>query len=256
MKITAFNGSQWGGNSNTQFMVDEFLAGACDCGCRVESISLVDHIVKPCTGCFECFGDKRGRCHISDDMQSLIRKFVNSNIVVLASPVYMDGVTGLMKTFIDRLLPVLDPHFEQDEAGEFRHASRHSRMPTFVVIANAHMPEESHFQVVKLFMQRIARTFHTSITAEIYRSTGGLLRSREEQFRPYIRAYKQLLRDAGQELALNGHISFHTEQELKKPLVPSDEYIEYANRMWDRLVGTSEVSGFAKIHSMLTALWA
>jgi len=255
MKITAFNGSQWGGKSNTQFMVDEFLSGACDCGARVESISLVDRVVKPCTGCFDCFGDKHGRCPIKDDMPALIKKFVNSKIAVLATPVYMDGVTGLMKTFIDRLLPVLQPYFEQDENGEFRHGTRHLTMPTFVIIANAHMPEDSHFQVVKLFMHRLARSFHTKIVAEIYRGTGGLLRSQEEHFKPYIRYYKQLLRDAGQELVLTGHISFHTQQELNKPLVPTDEYIDYANRMWDKLLETSEPTGFARIQNMLQTLW-
>jgi multimeric flavodoxin WrbA len=237
-------------------MVDEFLGGACDCGARVESIQLVSKVVRPCTGCFECFSDKSGRCPIRDDMSWLIQKFIGSDIVVLATPIYMDNVTGLMKNFIDRLLPLLDAHFEIDEKGEYRHCKRHKKMPEIVAIANAHMPEQSQFQVVRIFMQRLARSLHTKLIAEIYRPTGGILGSREEDFKPYIKAYKQILREAGHDLILSGYVSMHIREQLEKPLVPTELYIEYANRMWDKLSVPHQHSPFAKIHSFISTLWA
>jgi multimeric flavodoxin WrbA len=256
MKITAFNASQWTGKSNTQVVVDEFLSGACDCGCRVESIPLLARQIKPCTGCFTCLSDPQGRCPLKDDMAGLIKKFVGSDIVVLATPVYMDAMTGLMKTFIDRLLPLLDPHFERDARGEYRHCSRYSSMPQIISIATAHMPEETHFQVIQLFMHRLARSLHTRIIAEIYRGTGGLLQSREESFRPYVREYKMLLREAGREIAMNGSISLHTCRQLDKPIASIDEYIKYANRMWDTLTRDASTSRLGRLGRVLAGLWA
>jgi multimeric flavodoxin WrbA len=237
MKITAFNGSHYKGKSNTQLMVEEFLAGAAEAGAQTESILLIDRDVRPCTRCMECFAE--GHCSLKDDMPSLIQKFVNSDVVVLATPLYMDMVSGLMKTFIDRLLPLLDPHFEKDERGEYRHTARYERRADFVVISNGHMPEESQFQAVRLFMARFARSLHTQVIGEIYRSAGGLLNSEEAAFKAAVKAYKQLLRDAGSELVLKGRISERTASELEKDLVPVDKYIAYANRMWDKLLHVS-----------------
>ena len=234
MKITAFNGSHYKGKSNTQLMVGDFLAGASEAGADTESILLIDSDVRPCTRCMECFA--QGHCQLKDDMSSLTKKFRDSDIVIFASPLYMDMVSGLMKTFIDRLLPLLDPHFVQDEHGEYRHMRRHERYPDFVVMSNGHMPEMSQFQAVRLFMSRFARTMHTQVIAQIYRSAGGLLNSEEESFRPAVKAYRQLLREAGRELVLKGRISDQTARELEKELVPIDEYISYANKMWDKIL--------------------
>jgi multimeric flavodoxin WrbA len=234
MKITVFNGSHYRGKSNTQLMVDEFLAGASAAGAKTESIRLIDRNVQPCTTCTKCFVD--GICPIEDDMPLLIQKFLDSDIVVFAAPLYMDMVSGLTKIFIDRLMPLLDPHFEQDENGEYRHFKRNNKFPDLAVISNGHMPEQTQFQVIKLFMARLARSLHTQVVAEIYRSSGGILNSDDEAFKPAIRAYRQLLREAGRELVTKGRITDHTSALLERDIVPVEEYITYANKMWDKLL--------------------
>jgi multimeric flavodoxin WrbA len=234
MKITVFNGSHFKGKGNTQLMVEEFLAGASEAGAKTESIPLIDTNIKPCTNCMECAIE--GHCSLKDEMASLIQKFMGSDVAVFATPIYMDMVSGIMKTFIDRLLPLLDPHFEKDEHGQYRHSARHQSYPDFVVISNGHMPEQSQFQAISLFMARFARTMHTQVIAEIYRTTGGLLTSEEESFQQPAKLYRQLLRQAGRELVLKGRISDSTAEQLKKDLVPVGEYIAYANKMWDRLL--------------------
>ena len=237
MKITAFNGSHYKGKSNTEVMVDEFLEGASQAGAKTESILLIEYNIRHCTQCMDCFS--QGHCSVPDDMPRLIQKFVNSDIVVLATPLYMDMVSSVLKAFIDRLLPLLDPHFEKDENGEYRHYKRNVKYPEFVVISNGHMPERSQFQAVRLYMSRLARTMHTRVIGEIYRSTGGLLTTEEEAFRPAVNKYKQYLQQAGRDIALRGRISDETAQQLETDLVPVNEYINYANRMWDKLLHTN-----------------
>lgn len=234
MRITAFNGSHYSGRSNTQLMVDEFLGGASEAGATTESISLLDYNIRHCNHCMDCFAE--GQCSVKDDMPGLIRKFLDSDMVVFASPLYMDMVSSVMKAFIDRLLPLLDPHFELDENGEYRHYKRHVKYPDFIILSNGHMPEQSQFQAVKLYMARLARSMHTEVIAEIYRSAGGLLTSEEDAFKPAVNKYKEFLRQAGRDIVLQGRISDETVERLSRDLVPAKEYIAYANKMWDKLL--------------------
>ncbi|MCC0669847.1 flavodoxin family protein [Clostridioides sp. ZZV14-6153] len=59
--------------------------------------------LKYCIGCQKCFND--GFCELDklDDMV-LIREYMEkADIILLASPVYANDVSGIMKTFIDRI---------------------------------------------------------------------------------------------------------------------------------------------------------
>ncbi len=236
MKITSFNGSPWGADSNTQIMVDEFLAGAGEAGAKTERILLQQWNIKPCNGCFDCLVKTPGKCSVKDDMAKLLKKFMTSDIVVFATPLYIDNVTGIMKMFMARLAQLLDSHFEKAPDGEYRHSKRYEKYPKFAVIANGHMPEQSTFEVLRLLFRRVARSLHTELVAEVYRGAGGLLRSEEFAFKPVIKQYKQLLHKAGFELVKNGRISNQTAEELEKPMIDPDQYVEYANKQWDKLL--------------------
>ena len=54
-------------------------------------------------------------------MAELRSKYVAADIVVFATPLYVDNVTGMMKNFMDRLVTLADPYFEKDENGQYRH---------------------------------------------------------------------------------------------------------------------------------------
>ncbi|MHC4160262.1 MAG: flavodoxin family protein [Planctomycetota bacterium] len=236
MKITAFNGSPWGTMSNTQIMVDEFLVGATDAGAKTETILLQQRDIKPCTGCFDCLVKTPGKCSIKDEMPKLIKKFMASEIVVFATPLYIDNISGLMKMFMDRLIQFVEPHFEKAPDGQYRHRKRFPKYPKFAVIANGHMPEQSIFDVLRLLFRRLARNMHTELVAEIYRPTGGLLRSEDVMFKAVIKEYKQLLRKAGSELVTEGKFTEQTAELLEKQLMEPDKYAEYANERWDNML--------------------
>jgi len=234
MKITAFNGSPRGEKSNTNTMVREFLAGANEAGAEVENIFLVNKKIKPCIGCFSCWNITPGECTFRDDMDELISKFITSDIVVLATPLYVDNVTGIMKNFLERLCPIVDPHFEKDEQGEYRHKKRYDKYPGMVVISNCGYPEQSHFQVLHLLFERVARNFHSRIIAKIYRGAGELLQSLNPKLTERIASYRQLLRQAGIEIATNSELSEKLKEELETPLIPHNLYIKTTNRYWDK----------------------
>lgn len=234
MKITVFNGSPWGVLGHTYIMMQEFSLGAHQAGAKVRNIQLVEKKINACTGCGVCFYKTPGKCVFKDDMQSLIRKFVASDVVVFATPLYMDNVTTIMKTFMDRLMPILEPHYEKDSSGQYRRGMRYDRHPKFVVISGCAMPEQDQFDALRLFFKRFARTMHTEMVGEIYRADAGLLLlcSRDAQFVPVAEEYKKLLRICGKEFVTTGRIGTETTERLQAPLIDADEYVKYANELW------------------------
>jgi putative NADPH-quinone reductase len=246
LKITAFNGSPKGKKSATHIMVEEFLAGASQAGAEVENILLAKRKIKHCLGCFSCWTKHLGKCVIKDDMADLLVKLKNSDIVVFATPLYIDNVSGILKVFMDRSIPLGTPYFEKDEQGEYRHGDREGysasfeRVPKLVIISNAGFPEQSHFQVLSLLMKRVARNLHSEVIAEIYRGQGPFLLAPVKELLPVIEKYKTLLRQAGHELVTDLRLTGDTKKALNEPLVPHDMYIYHVTKYWDYAIKSND----------------
>lgn len=236
MKITLFNGSPKAEKGNTHVMAEEFAQGAVKAGAEVETVFLVRKNIKHCMGCFHCWFTEPGVCVTKDDMRELLVKFASSDIVVFATPLHVDNVTGIMKNFIDRLVPLADPRFEKDENGECRHILRIAKPPKIAVISNCGFPEQSHFQVLKLLFRRMARNLHSEVIAEIYRGGGAILSEAPLLLKPMLWKYKSHLRRAGGEVAGHMKISEATAAGLEAKIVPDKFYIAGANKSFDRVL--------------------
>jgi len=236
VKITIFNGSPRAENGNTHVMVRAFMKGARKGGAEVENVFLAKKEINPCRGCFSCWLKTPGECVIKDDMAELLKKFAGSDIVVFATPLYVDNVTGIMKNFMDRLIPGGDPHFEKDEGGECAHLMRFEKRVKLVVISNCGFPEQSHFQVLELLFKRVARNMRTEVIGEIYRGGGAILKDAPLILKPVISKYKKLLQKAGKEIVENQRLSKETRLKLEKPFMSDDRYIAGANEYFDDLL--------------------
>ncbi|MDD1729864.1 MAG: flavodoxin family protein, partial [Methanospirillum sp.] len=103
-KVLAINASPHKDKGNTALILTPFLEGMKEAGADVEIIYTEDITVQSCRGDFTCICRPSGRCIQSDDMDWLMPKVRDADILVFASPVYADGVTGPMKTLIDRMV--------------------------------------------------------------------------------------------------------------------------------------------------------
>ncbi|MCD4774918.1 MAG: flavodoxin family protein [Candidatus Aegiribacteria sp.] len=231
MKIVAFNGSPRGATGNTHIMVENFLAGAEKAGAETENIILADKKIGHCGGCMACWLKTPGKCVIKDDMEELLEKF-SADIIVIATPLYVDNVTGVMKDFLDRTIPRYQPFIERDENGECRHPGRTGHTPGFVVISNCGFTGMEHFQVLKLLFRRVVRNAGTKILAEIYRDGGAILNNPLLLLKPFLMHYNKLLKKAGEELVTDGRISDKTQEKLAKPIVPHEQYLKTANKFF------------------------
>ena len=237
MKITVFNGSPHAERGNTHIMVEAFLEGARAAGAETENVFLSHKTIHHCAGCFACWLKTPGKCAIRDDMAELLPKLQSSDLVVFATPLYVDNVTGIMKNFMDRMIPVADPYFEKDAGGECRHKTT-GKVPKIMVISNSGFPEQSHFQVLRLLFRRIARNMSTELVGEIYRGGGTILGEKSFWMWAPIRRYKNLLRKTGEEVAEDGRISEKLREELEKPLISDERYIKGAEAYFRKVLTT------------------
>ena len=236
MKILLINGSPRGKRGNTYIMAEAFLKGAEEAGAETEQILLSKKAIKNCKGCFWCWLKTPGKCVIKDDMEPILEKLKEADILVFATPLYVDNVTGLMKNFMDRILPLGEPYQVKDEKGECRHPARYIKTPKLGVISNCAFPEHSQFQVLRLLFRRMARNFHSEVAFEIYRGQGELLRQTTPEIKLIVEKYREVLMRAGGEIVRLSRLSQETVDELNKPLVPFEEYINTANKFFsDRL---------------------
>ncbi len=100
MKVLGIAGSPRRGG-NTDLLLAEVLRGAASKGAEVKTIVLNSLKYVACQHCDTCL--KTGECRIEDDMQMVYRELEEADRIVLASPIQFAGVTGQMKSMIDRL---------------------------------------------------------------------------------------------------------------------------------------------------------
>ena len=87
--------------SNSQALAEQFAEGAKDAGNEVEFISLRGEEIKFCLGCLAC--QKLGACVIKDDVNDIMAKVLEADVVCWATPIYYYEMSGQMKTIIDRM---------------------------------------------------------------------------------------------------------------------------------------------------------
>jgi len=101
MKILGINASPKGSKSETLKLVKAVLNGAKSKGGEVELVDLCTLHIEFCNACGICY--KKGRCVKKDDFQTLYKKILAAEGLVMGSPNYFRSVTAQMKTMIDRM---------------------------------------------------------------------------------------------------------------------------------------------------------
>lgn len=101
MKILAISGSPRKGG-NTDIMVETFAEAVKKNGHECQIVYLSEKHPKPCLACNACRSKPDGQCIQKDDMQEIYEMMRQSEMIVLASPLYYFTVSAQLKTLIDR----------------------------------------------------------------------------------------------------------------------------------------------------------
>lgn len=108
MKILVLNGSPRK-HGNTMKMIEAFQEGAMSGGHQVNVVNVAYQKISGCLACEYCHQKENGVCVQKDDMQNIYTLLEDTEMLVIASPIYYHGITGQLKCAIDRLYAVLYP---------------------------------------------------------------------------------------------------------------------------------------------------
>jgi multimeric flavodoxin WrbA len=156
MKIAAFLGSpDKSGNSTAFAKVIGTEAGKK--GHQVEYFYLYDRKFQGCIGCGKCKTGEVEFCTQNDDMLDMIHSIVDSDCVILSSPVYFGHLTGPAKCFVDRWCTFFDGQF----------VPRHVTGKKFIGILACGAPAETYNELMGYFQSVFGDFFKMEIVEKV-----------------------------------------------------------------------------------------
>jgi multimeric flavodoxin WrbA len=222
MNVLAINGSPRMDEGNTAKILNPFLEGMREAGAKVELFFTKKLNIGPCNGDMSCWFTNPGKCGQKDDMQMLLPKLQEADVIVYATPVYYAGMTGPLKNLMDRQLPM----HVMGETG--------AKKQKIVLVSTCGAWELSMFD--PLLVQMKAIYSQPEGGSEF---VGALLRPMAEGMKEMIKAGETGLvegvfkaaKEAGRQLVKEGKISEETLKAVSKELMPRDAYYKAAEAM-------------------------
>ena len=224
MRVMIVNGSPRKGGY-TSDMTALFRQGIEAAGGEVEEVFLRKAKITPCIGCFKCWvGETAGRCIFSDEMDTIIERYLELDALVLASPMYYYTFSSLTKVFLERLFPTSRPGL--DKGGSLGLGRNRPRFPgkgpqkcVLIATCGLHNPKTMHAMV---------STFDLVCDAISAEPAGKLLRP-ESNLLDFNQAKPRVMRKvvgaverAGRELVEKGAVTRETEAEVTTPFSISE----------------------------------
>jgi multimeric flavodoxin WrbA len=214
---------------NTAMILNPFLEGMREAGSEVELFYTSKLNIKPCTGEFNCWIKTPGECYQKDDMQMLYPKILEADIMVFATPVYVDGVNGPMKNLIDRMLPRVQPFFEVRD-GHCRHPlCEGAKSFKIVLVSNCGLWEMDNFDPLLFHMKAFCKNASSEFA-------GALLRPHGEGMSFMVEMGASLddifdaAKEAGRQLVEDGEMSAETLSIISRELMPMEMYVQNVNQ--------------------------
>ena len=128
-------------NGNCAKLLMKALEGAESKGAHTKRYDLIKCNIKYCRSCFKCIFAHHelpiGKCPLNDDMASLLEEYIKANGYIFASPVYDGYITSLMKTFLERKMPLT--FRDKDAYGKIsaaRNPAHFKKMVSMIVTGN------------------------------------------------------------------------------------------------------------------------
>ncbi len=109
MNVLGVSGSGRVGG-NTAMLVKAILNGASQAGHETKLLELGRMKIAPCNVCKAC--KETHRCVIEDDMSAFYKAAPDTDVLILASPIYLDHISANMMTFIQRMYCYLGLNLE------------------------------------------------------------------------------------------------------------------------------------------------
>ncbi|MFX1319688.1 MAG: flavodoxin family protein [Promethearchaeota archaeon] len=226
--MLALNSSPRKERGGTATVLDLFLKGAKEAGADIDLVYVHGLDIKPCLGCFVCWIKTPSVCVQKDDMEEILRKRRNADAIILATPVYVDGMTSTLKAVLDRSIPLVKPFFEIRD-GHCRHPPQYNREPIKVVLVSVSgFTELDNFDPLVMHVKAFCKNLNGEFAGTVLRPLGAQLPMFKKMGLPVDDIY-DAIRRAGKEFVENGKINSATQDEISREIVPRGEYIKRLN---------------------------
>lgn len=227
MNILVLNGSPRK-ESNTLILTSYFLEGINQSKKHnIEIINVTEKDIKYCQGCLSCWIKQDGHCVIKDDMNDILDKMAKSDVLIWSFPLHEYGMPGPLKTLVDRTNPFLKMQMYQKDNRTFHETVTDITKKKNVVICGCGFPYfEDNFTPLKLQLKNYL--INPSVIC-IYES--GLVSVPDPQLQPAKEKIFSSLKIAGIEYDKTGKISEELVQNIEKPILPADIYINLINSL-------------------------
>jgi hypothetical protein len=149
-------------------------------GWEVESFPLREMEVRGCVGDFACWVQTPGTCLIDDPSRDVAKGIVQSDLVVLLTPVTFGGYSSELKKALDRAICNVSPHFIKIE-GEVHHKPRYPQYPRLMGLGWLPGADEESEGIFKTLVSRNALNLHSPAhVADVLLSSEAQNRTREK----------------------------------------------------------------------------
>ena len=146
---------------NSDLLLRQALAGAESAGASTEYIRLPDYNVSPCIECNACY--VTGLCKVQDDYQQLLKKILNTDHLIFATPIFFMTVCAQAKMLIDRCQCLWAHKYvlkkELNTAGHDRRG---------MVIAIGGSRSRKQFECIRLTMKSYFDSLQVHYTANLF----------------------------------------------------------------------------------------
>jgi multimeric flavodoxin WrbA len=233
MKVLAINSSPRMDKGNTALILNPFLEGMKEAGAEIELFYMSKLNIHPCTGEFNCWLKTPGKCLHNDDMQMLYPKIGEADVMVFASPVYVDGVTGPMKNLMDRMIPGIHPLFELRD-DHCRHPARGvAKARKVVLVSNCGFWEKDNFDPLIVHMKAICKNLSAEFAGALLRPHGGAMSTMIEMGAPLSDIF-EAAKEAGRQLVTEQKMSQEILDIVSRDLMPREMYIQIINQYFQQ----------------------
>jgi len=225
LKVLVINGSPRKSRGATAGILSHFVEGMKEAKAHVDVIYSIGLDIGDCRGCFNCWENTPGKCIQDDDMTEVLAKMADSDILVLATPVYVDGMTGSLKSLLDRSIPQLHGRFELRD-DHCRHPRReHVKTKKLVLVSVSGFTEMDNFDPLIHHVKAVGKNLGCEFVGSLLRPYAWMLDPAQEQGAPVsdiIKAVKQ----AGYELVSEGTMKEETLAAVARDFIPRDEVVK------------------------------
>jgi len=231
-KVIAINGSPRTKKGNTAMILSAFIEGIKDAGIETEVYYTSLLKIRPCTcGNMYCWYKKPGECVIKDDMRHIYPTLRESEIVIVATPVYIP-LPGDMQNFVNRLCPLINPYLDFKNGRTRARFRDDVKIRKFVLVSTGGWWEKENMNIVLNIVEELAENSGIEFGGAVLRPHAFVMKQNRELTEDG-KAILASVKEAGYQLIKEGAMNPETLESISRPLISEEELRNMYNQYVD-----------------------